>query len=119
MMNLKVANLSLYAVAFVVFNVVGAGTPDAVENQVCNFSLVTLFILIISFGCILITFLNDQYRWIAYISIFIGSCFVIVFAIGTREPRSARLISLCLSECVGCIICSDRLLMKMLLFAVI
>ncbi|KAJ8565682.1 hypothetical protein K7X08_008258 [Anisodus acutangulus] len=55
-----VANLSLYAVAFVVFNVVGAGTPDAVENQ---------------------------YRWIAYISIFIGSCFVVVFALGTREPR--------------------------------
>ncbi|KAK6804163.1 hypothetical protein RDI58_001947 [Solanum bulbocastanum] len=55
-----VANLSLYAVAFVVFNIVGAGTPAAVENQ---------------------------YRWIAYISIFIGSCFVVVFAIGTREPR--------------------------------
>ncbi|KAF3675902.1 putative major facilitator superfamily domain-containing protein 12-like [Capsicum annuum] len=55
-----VANLSLYAVAFVVFNVVGAGTPAAVENQ---------------------------YRWIAYISIFIGSCFVVVFAFGIREPR--------------------------------
>lgn len=55
-----VANLSLYAVAFVVFNMVGAGTPAAVENQ---------------------------YRWIAYTSIFIGSCFVVVFAIGTREPR--------------------------------
>lgn len=54
-MNLKVANLSLYAVAFVVFNVVGAGTPAAVENQVCDFS-VTLFILLLSFGCVLITF---------------------------------------------------------------
>lgn len=55
-MNLKVANLSLYAVAFVVFNIVGAGTPAAVENQVCDFSVVTLFILILSFGCVLITF---------------------------------------------------------------
>ncbi|XP_009782044.1 uncharacterized protein [Nicotiana sylvestris] len=54
-----IANLSLYAVAFAVFNVVGAGTPAAIENQ---------------------------YRWIAYISIFIGSCFVGVFHLGTREP---------------------------------
>lgn len=29
----------------------------------------------------------DQYRWIAYLSIFIGCCFVCVFHLGTREPR--------------------------------
>lgn len=49
-MNLKVANLSLYAVAFVVFNVVGAGTPAAVENQVFDFLVVTLFTLILLLG---------------------------------------------------------------------
>nr|GMD53561.1 major facilitator superfamily domain-containing protein 12-like isoform X1 [Ipomoea batatas] len=30
---------------------------------------------------------NKQYRWIAYISIFIGCCFVIMFLLGTKEPR--------------------------------
>ncbi|XP_027113608.1 uncharacterized protein [Coffea arabica] len=55
-----VANLSLYAVAFFVFKVKTSGTPISVENQ---------------------------YRWIAYISIAIGCCFVGVFHLGTQEPR--------------------------------
>nr|GMD62541.1 major facilitator superfamily domain-containing protein 12-like isoform X1 [Ipomoea batatas] len=55
-----VANLSLYGVAFIVFNMKASGSIDAVENQ---------------------------YRWIAYISIFIGCCFVIMFLLGTKEPR--------------------------------
>ncbi|CDP07662.1 unnamed protein product [Coffea canephora] len=55
-----VANLSLYAVAFFVFKVKTSGTPISVENQ---------------------------YRWIAYISIAIGCCFVVVFHLGTQEPR--------------------------------
>ena len=29
----------------------------------------------------------EQYRWIAYISIAIGCCFVGVFHLGTQEPR--------------------------------
>nr|GMD31544.1 major facilitator superfamily domain-containing protein 12-like isoform X1 [Ipomoea batatas] len=55
-----VANLSLYGVAFIVFNMKASGSIAAVENQ---------------------------YRWIAYISIFIGCCFVIMFLLGTKEPR--------------------------------
>ncbi|KAL2461351.1 Major facilitator superfamily protein [Abeliophyllum distichum] len=55
-----VANLSLYAVAFVVFKISTSVTVIDVENQ---------------------------YRWIAYLSIFIGCCFVAVFHLGTREPR--------------------------------
>ncbi|PKI42106.1 hypothetical protein CRG98_037559 [Punica granatum] len=55
-----VANLSLYAVAIVVFTVTKASTPMDIENQ---------------------------YRWIAYLSIFIGCCFVLIFLLGTKEPR--------------------------------
>ncbi|KAL6856169.1 hypothetical protein ACP4OV_018971 [Aristida adscensionis] len=29
-----------------------------------------------------------QYRWIAYVSISLGSCFVVVFLLGTKEPGS-------------------------------
>lgn len=55
-----VANLSLYAVAFVVFKFNTTGSIIDVESQ---------------------------YRWIAYASIFIGCCFVSVFHLGTAEPR--------------------------------
>ncbi|KAL3537276.1 hypothetical protein ACH5RR_000642 [Cinchona calisaya] len=55
-----VANLSLYAVAFIVFKIKTSGTPSDVENE---------------------------YRWIAYISIAIGCCFVTIFHFGTEEPR--------------------------------
>ncbi|GMY22228.1 isoform 4 of major facilitator superfamily domain-containing protein 12 [Fagus crenata] len=56
-----VANLSLYAVALIVFGVTAANTQADVENQ---------------------------YRWIAYSSIFFGCCFVVIFLLGTKEPRS-------------------------------
>ncbi|GLU02652.1 hypothetical protein SLE2022_198950 [Rubroshorea leprosula] len=56
-----VANLSLYGIALIVFDVSSAETHDDIENQ---------------------------YRWIAYMSIFIGCCFVGVFHLGTKEPRS-------------------------------
>ncbi|XP_076908209.1 uncharacterized protein LOC143564967 [Bidens hawaiensis] len=55
-----VANLSLYAIAFAVFHIHPSKTTDDIENQ---------------------------YRWIAYSSIFVGCCFVVVFHIGTKEPR--------------------------------
>lgn len=55
-----VANLSLYAVALVIFSVSASRTSADVENQ---------------------------YRWIAYSSIFIGCCFVGIFQLGTKEPR--------------------------------
>ncbi|CAM8966754.1 unnamed protein product [Rhodiola kirilowii] len=55
-----VANLSLYGIAFLVFNFSRASSPADIESQ---------------------------YRWIAYLSIFIGCCFVAVFHFGTREPR--------------------------------
>ncbi|GFQ07767.1 major facilitator superfamily domain-containing protein 12 [Phtheirospermum japonicum] len=58
-----VANLSLYAVAFVVFQINSSMSVIDVENQ---------------------------YRWIAYSSIFIGCCFVSIFHLGTAEPREAR-----------------------------
>ncbi|KAK4769089.1 hypothetical protein SAY86_027239 [Trapa natans] len=54
-----VANLSLYAVAIVVFSVTKADNPVDIENQ---------------------------YRWIAYLSILIGCCFVGIFHLGTKEP---------------------------------
>uniref|UniRef100_A0A7N2LCF3 Major facilitator superfamily domain-containing protein 12-like n=1 Tax=Quercus lobata TaxID=97700 RepID=A0A7N2LCF3_QUELO len=56
-----IANLSLYAVALIVFAVTKANTYADVENQ---------------------------YRWIAYSSIFVGCCFVGIFLFGTKEPRS-------------------------------
>ncbi|XP_047951409.1 major facilitator superfamily domain-containing protein 12-like isoform X1 [Salvia hispanica] len=58
-----VANLSLYAVAFVVFKFDTRRTIIEVEHQ---------------------------YRWIAYASIFIGCCFVGIFHLGTAEPRLKR-----------------------------
>ncbi|KAG2671496.1 hypothetical protein I3760_13G000400 [Carya illinoinensis] len=56
-----VANLTLYAIALIVFAVTKAETNADVENQ---------------------------YRWIAYVSIFFGCCFVVIFLLGTKEPRS-------------------------------
>lgn len=55
-----VANLSLYAVALVVFSVSSARAPADIEMQ---------------------------YRWIAYFSIFVGCCFVGIFLVGTKEPE--------------------------------
>ncbi|XP_027339972.1 major facilitator superfamily domain-containing protein 12-like [Abrus precatorius] len=55
-----VANLSLYAVALIIFSVINGKTHADVENQ---------------------------YRWIAYLSIFIGCCFVGIFHLATKEPR--------------------------------
>ncbi|PKU86643.1 major facilitator superfamily domain-containing protein 12 [Dendrobium catenatum] len=54
-----VANLSLYAFALVVFSVYNAKAYDGIKLE---------------------------YRWIAYMSIFMGCCFVVVFLIGTKEP---------------------------------
>ncbi|EPS59948.1 hypothetical protein M569_14857, partial [Genlisea aurea] len=58
-----VANLSLYAIAFLVFNTVKGSSIANVESQ---------------------------YRWIAFSSIFIGCCFVMLFHLGTEEPRLIR-----------------------------
>lgn len=55
-----VANLGLYAVAFVVFSMYGTNSSVSVK---------------------------EQYRWIAYFSIFVGCCFVIIFLAGTKEPE--------------------------------
>ncbi|TYK10478.1 major facilitator superfamily domain-containing protein 12 [Cucumis melo var. makuwa] len=54
-----VANLSLYAVALLVFSITKAKSHTDIEYQ---------------------------YRVIAYISIFIGCCFVVIFLVGTKEP---------------------------------
>ncbi|CAI9103258.1 OLC1v1001709C1 [Oldenlandia corymbosa var. corymbosa] len=64
-----VANLSLYAVAFFVFKVKTIGNPPCVENQGTPLDV------------------ENQYRWIAYISIAIGCFFVAIFHFGTKEPR--------------------------------
>ncbi|KAM0943675.1 putative MFS transporter superfamily, lactose permease [Dioscorea sansibarensis] len=55
-----VANLSLYAIALAVFTVYNEKIPSGIETQ---------------------------YRWIAYLSILMGCCFVAVFLIGTKEPE--------------------------------
>ncbi|KAG6512807.1 major facilitator superfamily domain-containing protein 12-like isoform X1 [Zingiber officinale] len=54
-----VANLSLYAIALCVFSVYAKDYVD----------------------------IKLQYHWIAYLSIFFGCCFVVVFLIGTKEPK--------------------------------
>ncbi|KAL0534604.1 hypothetical protein IC582_028895 [Cucumis melo] len=54
-----VANLSLYAVALLVFSITKEKSHTDIEYQ---------------------------YRVIAYISIFIGCCFVVIFLVGTKEP---------------------------------
>ncbi|KAK3169118.1 hypothetical protein Dsin_000005 [Dipteronia sinensis] len=74
-----VANLGLYAIAFVVFSATKGNTQVDVENQVYYY----LFKLILPVNF----FWNEQYRWIAYISIFIGAGFVGMFQFGTKEPR--------------------------------
>ncbi|WOL04223.1 hypothetical protein Cni_G12944 [Canna indica] len=53
-----VANLSLYAVALCVFSVYSKHVD-----------------------------IKIQYRWIAYLSIFLGCCFVVLFLLGTKEPQ--------------------------------
>ncbi|GMP42043.1 hypothetical protein CsSME_00011916 [Camellia sinensis var. sinensis] len=85
-----VANLSLYVVAFVVFHVSTSTTPVDVEIQVCLFGLfilsgTTLFFFFSFLNLTLFTI--EQYRWIAYVSIFIGCCFVGIFYLRTKEPR--------------------------------
>ncbi|KAH0882258.1 hypothetical protein HID58_058354 [Brassica napus] len=55
-----VANLGLYAIALVVFGVSKADTKENTESQ---------------------------YRWIAYSCITVGCGFVIIFLMGTKEPR--------------------------------
>ncbi|PIA53863.1 hypothetical protein AQUCO_00900448v1 [Aquilegia coerulea] len=59
-----VANLSLYAVALAIFSVSKSRTHIDIENQ---------------------------YRWIAYLSIFLGCCFVVIFLFGTKEPRKQEI----------------------------
>ncbi|XP_020582652.1 major facilitator superfamily domain-containing protein 12-like [Phalaenopsis equestris] len=54
-----VANLSLYAVALAVFNMYDAKAYADIKSE---------------------------YRWIAYLSIFMGCCFVVVFLVATKEP---------------------------------
>ncbi|TVU48271.1 hypothetical protein EJB05_07901 [Eragrostis curvula] len=54
-----VANLGLYAIALGVFG--------AVKGKACSDIVL-------------------QYRWIAYLSIFIGCCFLVIFHAGTKEP---------------------------------
>ncbi|XP_010544514.1 PREDICTED: major facilitator superfamily domain-containing protein 12 [Tarenaya hassleriana] len=62
-----VANLSLYAIALVVFGLVKGQTLENTESQ---------------------------YRWIAYSSITLGCCFVVIFLMGTKEPG----LRICLRE---------------------
>ena len=84
------ANLGLYAIALAVFGVIKAKECSDIVLQVreakaCSYRpekhkqmfLVTNFLL---------HFFTLQYRWIAYLSIFIGCGFLVVFHIGTNEP---------------------------------
>jgi hypothetical protein len=88
--QIQVANLGLYAIALAVFAVIKAKECSDIVLQVreakaCSYRpekhkqmfLVTNLHL---------HFLTLQYRWIAYLSIFIGCCFLVVFHIGTKEP---------------------------------
>ena len=87
--QIQVANLGLYAITLAVFAVIKAKECSDIvlqvrESKACNcrpeqhkMFLVTNFRL---------HFFTLQYRWIAYLSIFIGCCFLVVFHIGTNEP---------------------------------
>ncbi|KAF8664246.1 hypothetical protein HU200_054788 [Digitaria exilis] len=55
-----VANLSLYGIALLIFTL-----------------LQSVSVIV-------------QYRWIAYVSISLGSCFVVMFLVGTKEPGSIQ-----------------------------
>jgi len=55
-----VANLSLFAIAFIVFKMISGSDSVGIEKQ---------------------------YRWIAVLSIIIGSIFVLTFHVGVKEPR--------------------------------
>ncbi|CAL5083707.1 unnamed protein product [Urochloa decumbens] len=55
-----VANLSLYGIALLIFTL-----------------LQSVSVIV-------------QYRWIAYVSITVGSCFVVIFLFGTKEPGSIQ-----------------------------
>lgn len=55
-----VANLLLFAIAFIVFKFISGNDSVGIEKQ---------------------------YRWIAVLSIIIGSLFVIIFHVGVKEPR--------------------------------
>lgn len=55
-----VANLSLFAIAFIVFKVISGTDSIGIEKQ---------------------------YRWIAVLSIIMGSIFVLTFLVGVKEPR--------------------------------
>lgn len=60
-----IANLCLYAIAYVIFGAFPAKDPFDVEKQ---------------------------YRWIAQISIFVGCCFTLIFFTGVKEPRLEHLL---------------------------
>ncbi|KAG8099564.1 hypothetical protein GUJ93_ZPchr0013g35842 [Zizania palustris] len=53
-------------------------------TMVANLSLYGIALLI--FSLLQSVSVIVQYRWIAYVSIALGSCFVVVFLIGTKEP---------------------------------
>ncbi|XP_068642541.1 uncharacterized protein [Aristolochia californica] len=71
-----VANLSLYAIAFTIFSVYSPRTSIDIENQ---------------------------YRWIAYVSIFFGCCFVGIFLLGTKEPSWKQHIPFKSHKRISCI----------------
>lgn len=89
----KVANLSLFAIAFIVFNTKTGKTHADIQNQVKQ---IVSYLLVYSFLVWVLQLpffflpVNEQYRWIAYFSIFIGWCFVGIFLLGTKEPRCAK-----------------------------
>uniref|UniRef100_A0A0E0EDJ6 Major facilitator superfamily (MFS) profile domain-containing protein n=1 Tax=Oryza meridionalis TaxID=40149 RepID=A0A0E0EDJ6_9ORYZ len=67
-----------YSTFAAIFNVGWAVT------QIANLSLYGIALLIFSLRQSVSVIV--QYRWIAYVSIALGSCFVVVFLIGTKEP---------------------------------
>uniref|UniRef100_A0A0E0QAA4 Major facilitator superfamily (MFS) profile domain-containing protein n=1 Tax=Oryza rufipogon TaxID=4529 RepID=A0A0E0QAA4_ORYRU len=67
-----------YSTFAAIFNVGWAVT------QIANLSLYGIALLIFSLRQSVSVIV--QYRWIAYVSIALGSCFVVVFLIGTEEP---------------------------------
>jgi Na+/melibiose symporter-like transporter len=86
--HVQVANLGLYAIALAVFGAVKAKDCSDIVLQVLpqlSFAVIDHVnaFLLLNYSP---PFSPLQYRWIAYLAIFVGCCFLVIFHVGTKEP---------------------------------
>nr|CAB3458424.1 unnamed protein product [Digitaria exilis] len=84
---IHVANLSLYGIALLIFTLLQSVSVIVQVLLVIS----NMFTMCLIFWILIIFFQYfGQYRWIAYVSISLGSCFVVMFLVGTKEPGSIQ-----------------------------